>query len=77
LHFWSGSHWAKTSCIFFVDEGDDVMRLRLESVHVFTDTGNTETELAAIAELLGGFITKVTLDNLLCPRDWSGHSFLS
>jgi hypothetical protein len=48
-------------------EMNDVMLLVLELVHVFTNTVHTQTELAAITELLGRLtVTKVTDEDILC-----------
>jgi hypothetical protein len=55
-------------------EMNDVMLLVLELVHMFINTVHTQTELAAIAELLGRLsVTKVTDEDVLCLGIGRGH----
>jgi hypothetical protein len=55
-------------------EMNDVMLLVLELVDVFTNTVHTQTELTAIAELLGRLtVTKVTDEDILCLGVERGH----
>jgi hypothetical protein len=59
-------------------EGNDVMLHGLEVVDVFVDAVCTQTDLAAVTELLDGVLTaKVTCDELLRLDGGSGHSKIS
>jgi hypothetical protein len=65
----------KNKLYLSIFEMNDVMLLVLELVHMFINTVHTQTELTAIAELLGRFsVTKVTDVDILCLGPGGGHS---
>jgi hypothetical protein len=74
---WMDFAFWKREFYFALCERNDVMSQILELLHVCPNTVHTQIGLTTVTKFLSGVITKVTVDDILCPGGGRSHSLYS